>query len=211
MSNDYLNAFLLLFVAIDPIGLAPMFVALSAGAGRSRQRSMAVKGVGLAALILLLFTLTGNGLLSALGIGLAAFRIAGGILLFLLAIDMVFARQSGLRSATTREQHEAEHKNDISVFPLAFPLIAGPGSLTTVLLLTTGQRGDPLMLAVVLGMLAGILLVTLVALLGAARIMALLGETGANVVSRLLGLLLSALAVQFVLDGVTAVLVGRAG
>lgn len=211
MNNVYLNAFLLLFVTIDPIGLAPLFAALSVGTERSQQRSMAVKGVALAALILFLFTLGGDTLLGALGIGLAAFRIAGGMLLFLLAIDMVFARQSGLRSTTSREQREAEHKNDISVFPLAFPLIAGPGSLTTVLLLTTGQRSDPLRLVAVLGMLAGILLLTLTALLWASRILALLGETGANVVSRLLGLLLSALAVQFVLDGVTAVLTGRAG
>ncbi len=211
MSNFYLNAFLLLFVAIDPIGLAPMFAALSADSDRSQQRNMAIKGVTLAALILLLFTLVGDSLLRGLGIGLPAFRIAGGILLFLLAIDMVFARQSGLRSTTLREQREAEHKNDISVFPLAFPLIAGPGALTTVLLLTGGHRGDPLMLLGVLGILAGILLVTLLSLVFAARILALLGETGANVVSRLLGLLLAALAVQFVLDGVTTVLVSRGG
>ncbi len=211
MSNFYLNAFLLLFVAIDPIGLAPMFAALSAGSDRAQQRHMAIKGVMLAALILLLFTLAGDSLLRALGVGLPAFRIAGGILLFLLAIDMVFARQSGLRSTTVREQREAEHKNDISVFPLAFPLIAGPGTLTTVLLLTAGRRSDPLVLAAVLGMLAGILLVTLISLLSAARILAWLGETGANVVSRLLGLLLAALAVQFVLDGVITVFAGRAG
>ena len=124
---------------------------------------------------------------------------------------MVFARQSGLRSATVREQREAEHKDDISVFPLAFPLIAGPGALTTVLLLTAGHRGEPLVLLAVLGILASILLVTLLSLVSAARILALLGETGANVVSRLLGLLLAALAVQFVLDGVTVVLRGHPG
>ncbi|MEJ2686187.1 MAG: MarC family protein [Gammaproteobacteria bacterium] len=211
MNHFYLNAFLLLFVAIDPIGLAPMFAALSSGSSRSQQRNMAIKGVTLAAFILLLFTLAGDSLLHALGIGLPAFRIAGGILLFLLAIDMVFARQSGLRSATVREQREAEHKNDISVFPLAFPLIAGPGALTTVLLLTAGHRGEPLVLLAVLGILASILLVTLLSLVSAARILALLGETGANVVSRLLGLLLAALAVQFVLDGVTVVLGGHPG
>ncbi|HKJ08390.1 MAG TPA: MarC family protein [Gammaproteobacteria bacterium] len=211
MNHFYLNAFLLLFVAIDPIGLAPMFAALSSGSSRSQQRNMAIKGVTLAAFILLVFTLAGDSLLHALGIGLPAFRIAGGILLFLLAIDMVFARQSGLRSATVREQREAEHKDDISVFPLAFPLIAGPGALTTVLLLTAGHRGEPLVLLAVLGILASILLVTLLSLVSAARILALLGETGANVVSRLLGLLLAALAVQFVLDGVTVVLGGHPG
>jgi multiple antibiotic resistance protein len=141
--------------------------------------------------------------LAALGIGLPAFRIAGGVLLFLLAIDMVFARQSGLRSTTIREQREAETKQDISVFPLAFPLIAGPGALTTVLLMSSTAKGafaftgTLVVLLIVLGF-------TLVSLLYAARILRFLGETGANVISRLFGLVLAALAVQFILDGVRA-------
>jgi len=207
-SNVYLNTFMLLFVAVDPVGLAPVFLALTQGTEWAHRRAMAVKGVALAAAILLGFALAGDRLLQALGIGLPAFRIAGGLLLFLLAIDMVFARQSGLRSTTVREQHEAEAKQDISVFPLAFPLIAGPGALTTVLLLTAGgpagSQGPGL--GPVLALLAAILGLTLLSLLSAGWLLSRLGVTGANVISRLLGLMLAALAVQFVVDGVLAVM-----
>ena len=207
-SNVYLNTFMLLFVAVDPVGLAPVFLALTQGTEWAHRRAMAVKGVALAAAILLGFALAGDRLLQALGIGLPAFRIAGGLLLFLLAIDMVFARQSGLRSTTVGEQHEAEAKQDISVFPLAFPLIAGPGALTTVLLLTAGgpagSQGPGL--GPVLALLAAILALTLLSLLSAGWLLSRLGVTGANVISRLLGLMLAALAVQFVVDGVLAVM-----
>jgi multiple antibiotic resistance protein len=150
-----------------------------------------------------MFFFAGDGLLRLLGIGLPAFRIAGGALLFLLAIDMVFARQSGLRSTTEREQAEAEHKRDISVFPLAFPLIAGPGALTTVLLMSASAGGLSLRTAMVAVVLA-VSGLTLFALLAAGRILRLIGETGANVLSRLFGLVLAALAVQYMLDGLHA-------
>ncbi len=200
------NTLVILLVVIDPIGLAPMFAALTRGGNAQYKQRMAVKGVLLAASILLLFVFAGKRLLAALGIGLPAFRVAGGVLLFLLAIDMIFARQSGLRSTTVREQAEAEQKPDISVFPLAFPLIAGPGALTTILLMTSALRAEPWSLVIVLGVLMMVLMMTLASLLLASRIMRLLGETGANVVSRLLGLILAALAVQFVMDGVRAAL-----
>ncbi len=196
-----LNTFVVLFIVVDPVGLAPMFAALTQGGGRAYQRRMAFQGMALASGLLLAFFLIGDVVLSALGISLPAFRIAGGVLLFLLAIDMVFARQSGLRSTTVREQEEAVHKADISVFPLAFPLIAGPGALTTVLLMSSTAKDT----AVSLGMLAILLLVlgiTLLFLLSASVVLRWLGETGTNVVSRLLGLVLSALAVQYILDGV---------
>jgi multiple antibiotic resistance protein len=198
-----LNTFVVLFIVIDPIGLAPMFLALSSGATPAYQHKMALNGTLLASGMLLVFYFVGDTLLVALGIGIPAFRIAGGVLLFLLAIDMVFARQSGLRSTTIREQREAETKQDISVFPLAFPLIAGPGALTTVLLMSSTAKGafaftgTLVVLLIVLGF-------TLVSLLYAARILRFLGETGANVISRLFGLVLAALAVQFILDGVRA-------
>lgn len=196
-----LNTFVVLFIVIDPVGLVPMFIALTPGASPAYQRKMALSGTMLASGMLLVFYFLGDALLNALGIGIPAFRIAGGALLFLLAIDMVFARQSGLRSTTTREQQEAEAKRDISVFPLAFPLIAGPGALTTVLLMSSSAKG---VLAfggtlAVLGMVLGL---TLLSLLFAARILQFLGETGTNVISRLLGLILAALAVQYVLDGI---------
>lgn len=198
-----LNTFVVLFIVIDPIGLAPMFVALTQGMSAERRRKMAMTGTSLATAILLAFLFIGDGLLSILGIGIPAFRIAGGALLFLLAIDMVFARHSGLRSTTTREQEEAEHKQDVSVFPLAFPLIAGPGALTTVLLMTS-SRQEPIVFAGILAVLLFVLGLTLLSFLFATRIIQLLGETGSNVISRVLGLILAALAVQYVLDGLKA-------
>lgn len=199
--SHLINQFVALFVVIDPIGLAPMFAALTVGATEEYKRAMAIKGVVIAALILLLFALLGDALLHLLGIGLPAFRVAGGILLLLLAIDMLFARHSGLRSTTLRETREAEQRDDISVFPLAIPLIAGPGAFTTLLLALRGVHERPLESLAALGVLAAVLAITLSALLMSARIMRFIGETGANVVSRVLGVLLSALAVQFIMDG----------
>lgn len=198
-----LDIFLVLFVVIDPIGLAPMFAALTQGESDAWRRRMAVRGTVIAALVLIVFALLGDRLLAALNIGLPAFRIAGGVLLLLLAIDMVFARHSGVRAPTLREQAEAEHKKDISVFPLAIPLIAGPGAITTVLL-TAGRNESLAATGALLAMLAVVLGLTLVSLLLSTRIVRLLGETGANVVSRVLGIVLAALAVQFMLDGLQA-------
>ena len=189
------NTFVVLFIVIDPVGLAPMFLGLTRG------------GTALASGMLLVFFFFGDALLTALGIGLPAFRIAGGALLFLLAIDMVFARQSGLRSTTTREQREAEHKEDISVFPLAFPLIAGPGALTTVLLMSSSWK-EPVVFAGMLAVLLLVLGMTLLSLLWAGILLRFLGETGTNVISRLFGLVLAALAVQYILDGLRSAWAG---
>jgi multiple antibiotic resistance protein len=201
MIDLLVNTFVILVVVIDPIGLSPMFAALTHGGSAAYKRRMAFKGTALAAVVLVVFALIGDGLLRSLGISLAAFRIAGGVLLFLLAIDMVFARHSGLRSTTQSEQVEAEHRKDISVFPLAIPLIAGPGAITTVLLTVGSQPSLVTSLAFLL-VLALVLLLTLGALLLAPRTMMLMGETGANVVTRTLGIVLAALAVQYMLDGV---------
>lgn len=200
--EQLINTFIVLFVVIDPVGTAPIFGALTRGGDRAYRRRMAFKGIGLSTGILMVFAFIGDWLLSALGISIPAFKIAGGLLLFLLAIDMVFARQSGLRSATVREQEEARFKEDISVFPLAFPLLAGPGALTTILLLLGDAEGDPVHFAGILGVILFVLLLTLITLLLAGGIMKLLGETGANVLDRLFGVILSALAVQFVVDGI---------
>ena len=204
MLDLFLDSLIVMFVVIDPVGLAPIFAALVAGETQAVQRKTAIRGTAIAAVILVVFVLIGDPLLRVLGIGMPAFQIAGGVLLFLLAIDMVFARQSGMRSTTAREQKEVETKKDISVFPLAIPLIAGPGALTTVLLMVGDQSNDPLAIMTVLAVLLVVLLVTLVSLLFSARIMTLMGETGANVVSRVLGIVLTALAVQFVLNGCLA-------
>jgi len=204
MLEQLIPVFITLLVVIDPVGIAPIFAALTRGGTVHYRRRMAIKGVMLATAMLLFFVFTGDALLRYLGISLPAFKIAGGALLFLLAIDMVFARHSGLRSTTVKEQEEAQYKDDISVFPLAFPLLAGPGALTTVLLTMSNTRHDPALFAGLLGVLFAVLLLTLISLLAAHRLTKLLGETGAKVIDRLLGLILTALAMQFVVDGIRA-------
>jgi multiple antibiotic resistance protein len=201
MWDRLLSAFVTLFIVVDPIGVAWLFASLIRDADRKLRRHMATQAVVLSGVILLVFYFSGDVLLRWMGISLSAFKIAGGILLLLLAIDMVFARQSGLRSTTIGETHEAEHKKDISVFPLAFPMIAGPGAITSVLLMS-GNVADTNLLWYPVLILILVLTITLVCLLFAARLSRLLGQTGANVISRLLGLILAALAVQFVIDGI---------
>ena len=204
--TDWLNTFVMLFVVIDPIGVAAMFGLLTRDSDPGYRRTMALKGSALSAAILLFFVFSGGWLLNALGISLAAFKVAGGFLLFLLSIDMVFARQSGLRSTTAGERAEAREKADISVFPLAFPMIAGPGALTTVLLLQAEGQGDAIHFAAVMAALALVLSLTCIVLLAAGPLLRILGETGINVVDRLFGVILAALAAQYVMDGVQVAL-----
>lgn len=204
-----INSFVVLFVVIDPIGVALIFYTLTHNIDIRQQRMAALRGVTLATVILLVFFLIGDILLRRLGISIPAMRIAGGSLLFLLAIDMILARQSGLRSTTRREQQEAEHKEDVSVFPLAFPLIAGPGALTTVLLMASSSP-RPLIFVGMIVVLLVVLAATLLSLFFASNMMRILGETGTNVISRLLGLILAALAVQYVIDGIKASFFGQA-
>lgn len=196
-----LDTFIILFVVVDPIGLAPMFAALTRDDTPRQRRRLALRGVLIAGFILVAFVIAGDALLRALGVSLPAFQIAGGVLLFLLAVDMLFARHSGLRSTTEREQREAEHRKDISVFPLAIPLIAGPGALTTVLLMVSEQGDNPAVIGATLVVVVLVLAITLVSLLLSGRLLRLIGETGANVVSRVLGVVLAALAAQYILDG----------
>ena len=196
-----IQAFAMLVVAIDPFGVAPIFTALPPRTNMAARSRIAVRGVMLAAAILLVFALVGHPLLQILGVSLDAFRISGGVLLFLLSVDMLLARPSGLRSTTGEEQEEASHQEDITVFPLAIPLLAGPGAMTSIVLLMGGVQGDPVRSAVVLGVLAAVLALTLLTLIGTGAISRLLGVTGSNVISRVSGIVLAALAVQFVLDG----------
>jgi len=199
--TDVLNAFIVLFIVVDPIGIAWVFSALTVGCEVKLQRRMAIQGVIFALLFMYLFFFLGEYVLNFMGISLAAFRISGGILLFLLAMEMVFARQSGLRSTTNSEQIEAQQKQDLSVFPLAFPLLAGPGALATVMLMS-GQAesfNQYIMMSAVIFLVCAI---TMVTLFMSRFLSERLGETGANVISRLFGLILAALAAQFVIDGV---------
>jgi len=201
LTEFIVNSFIVLFVVLDPVGVAPIFASLTQGSSDAYRRQMALRGTALSGLILVLFAFLGHFLLNALGITLDAFRVAGGLFLLLLSIDMVFARQSGLRGTTSRENKEAEGKNDISVFPLAIPLIAGPGGITTMMLLMGETGKQPTWIISLLLVLLSIILISLFTLLMAGRIMRLLGETGSNVISRLLGILLSALAIQYMIDG----------
>jgi multiple antibiotic resistance protein len=198
------NLCVLFLVVVDPFGNAPMFASLTRGLDAVGRRKMALKGVMIAFAIMLLFAFTGDRLLTALGIAVPSFKIAGGLLLFLVALDMVFARHSGLRSTTETEDEEARHRADVSVFPLAFPMLAGPAALTTILLTVGEARGHPALFFAMLGVLTLVMAFTLVCLVMAGGLMKLMGETGANVVDRLLGVLLAALAVQYVVDGLRA-------
>lgn len=200
-----LDTFITFFVVIDPVGLAPIFVGLTSGTDAAYRRRMAIRGTLIGASILIGFAAVGQLLLDAMGIGLPAMRIAGGILLFMVAIDMLFARHSGLRSTTESEAEEAHFRPDISVFPLAIPLMAGPGAITTVLLMVSEAHGDWLQISVGLVIMLIVLLMVLLAFLLANGLTRLLGEIGSNVISRVLGVILSALAVQFVINGLAGI------
>ncbi len=202
-----IQSFLTLFVIMDPVGLAPVFVALAGGRPEAERRQIARAAVLVAGGILGAFALGGAWLLGHLGISLGAFRVAGGVLLFKLAVDMVLAQHE---RETEEEEAEARVRTDISVFPLAIPLIAGPGALASVMILAGESDRVPNGLAIVLGTTAAVLVMCYAALRTAAGLARLLGQTGVNVVTRVLGVLLAALAVQYVADGVRALL-GLAG
>jgi multiple antibiotic resistance protein len=202
MFEQSLKFFVVFFVVVDPISLIPLFTGLTAGASTSYKRRMALKAVTVSAAILLLFALGGAAFLQLMGISLEAFRIFGGLLLFLLALEMVFARESGTRTSSD-EAAESRRRADISVFPLAFPFIAGPGALATILL-WFGRIQFPAQAGLFAGHIAAaalVLAIVLALLWVAEPVMRVIGVTGANVASRVLGVILGALAVQFVLDG----------
>lgn len=190
------------FSTIGPLDVAAVFAALTSTATPAERRSYAVRGILIASVILGVFALTGEFLLASFGISLAALRTAGGVLLLLIGIDLVFARQSGAITTTSEEIDEARLKHDISVFPLATPLIAGPGTMGAVILLMANAKGNLGHQAAVLLALLTMILFTLLALLTASHIHRLLGVTGIHVIMRISGILLSALAVQFIFDGI---------
>ena len=202
MLAHFLSAFVTLFVVIDPPGCAPIFAGLTTAASASQRRGMALKAVWVSATILLAFALAGEPLLRALGISLDAFRIAGGIMLFLIALEMVFEKRTQRREErASKVQPSPGHVEDVSVFPMAMPMIAGPGSIASVMLLmgrAQGLRQD----VTVLAALAAVLALLAVALLAAGALMRAVGPAVEGVITRLLGVLLAALAAQYVIDGV---------
>ena len=205
MLDLFLSAFVTLFVVIDPPGCAPIYAGLVSGATQRQATVMALRACAIATLILLVFALFGEDLLGALHIELNSFRIAGGLMLFLIALDMVFEKRTQRREERADKIRGTPAVEDVSVFPMAMPMIAGPGSIATAMLLTARAHGTPETL-VVLAALGAVMLLTLVALVAAGPLMKLLGTRVEAVITRLLGVLLAALAAQYVIDGVKAVL-----
>ena len=205
MLLDYaISAALTLFVVVDPISLAPTFLAVTGGLPRAAQLNVATRASIIAGAILVGAALIGNWLLATLAISLSAFRIAGGLLLFATASEMVFGARMR-REGEEAEEAVEEHVRDIAAFPLAIPLLAGPGAITAAVLLAGRAEGRLLFVAILIGMIVLVAACCLVTFILAERISALLGRTGNIVLSRLLGVLLAALAVQYVVDGIHAI------
>ena len=202
MMELFISAFVTLFVVIDPPGCAPIYASMTTDASTQQRRSMAIRAVVISTAILLVFGLWGKQLLSVLGVELYSFRIAGGIMLFMIALEMVFERRTQKREDRAQKIRETPEVEDVSVFPMAMPMIAGPGSITTVMLLMARADGLQERL-VVFGAMAAVLVLMLGALMAAGPLMAILGQKIEAVITRLLGVLLAALAVQFVIDGIS--------
>ena len=210
MIELFTTAFITLVVIIDPPGCAPIFASLTSGTTAAHRRSMAIRSAMVAWFILVFFALLGEPLLATLGISLSAFRLAGGIMLFIIALEMVFEKRTERREARAQEIEGTPEADDIAVFPMAIPMIAGPGSIATIMLL--GARANGLVEgAIVLGAMTLVLLLTLLALLAAGPLMKLIGAKLEAMITRILGVILAALAAQFVLDGLERSLPGLAG
>jgi multiple antibiotic resistance protein len=210
MIELFTTAFITLVVIIDPPGCAPIFASLTSGTTAAHRRSMAIRSATVAWFILVFFALLGEPLLNTLGISLSAFRLAGGIMLFIIALEMVFEKRTERREARAQEIEGTPEGEDIAVFPMAIPMIAGPGSIATIMLLSARANGL-VEGAVVLGAMTLVLLLTLIALLAAGPLMKLIGAKLEAMITRILGVILAALAAQFVLDGLERSLPGLAG
>lgn len=205
MYELFVSAFITLFVVIDPPGCAPIYAGLSAGASRGQAIAMAARACLIASGILIVFGLFGERLLGALHIELDAFRIAGGIMLFMIAVDMVFEKRTQRREERAEKVKATPEVEDVSVFPMAMPMLAGPGSIATMMLLTSRAKGDGQTM-IVLGAMLAVMLLSFASLAAAGPLMKVLGDKVEAVITRLLGVLLAALAAQYVIDGVKATL-----
>jgi multiple antibiotic resistance protein len=203
MTELFISAFVTFFVVIDPPGCAPIFSSLTAGTDAAHRRAMAIRSVLVASGILFVFAIFGEDLLGALGISLDAFRVAGGIMLFLIALDMVFEKRTERRENRAQDVKDNPQHEDISIFPMAIPMIAGPGSIASVMLLMAKSNGITESL-IVLSALGAMLVLTLISLLLAGPLMKLLGYRVEAMITRILGVVLAALAAQFVIDGIKA-------
>lgn len=202
--DTLINALVTLLVTIDPIGLAPIFLALTQGMNRAQRKAVAVRGVGIAFAVMVAFILAGAAVLSVLGITLPAFRVAGGLLLFYIAFEMIFELRQGRKEKTTEIAITKDHIANTAVFPLAIPLIAGPGAISAVILLSTQMDGSVAWRSILIAIVGAVMATILGSFILAERIDKYLGVTGRSILTRLLGVLLAALSVQFVADGVKA-------
>ena len=200
MIELFSSALVTFLVIIDPPGVAPIFASLTRGTPAAHRRAMAIRSSLVAWAILMFFALLGKPLLHALGISLASFRIAGGIMLFFIAFDMIFERRTERREKRAHEIEGTPEAEDISVFPMAIPMITGPGSIASAMLWVS-RAEDPLAIAVVLAAITTVILITMVTLLAAGPLMRLIGEKVEAMITRILGVILAALAAQFVVDG----------
>ncbi|MGE0846659.1 MAG: MarC family protein [Flavobacteriaceae bacterium] len=198
------SAFVTLFVITDPPGLAPIFIGLTRGANKAERHRIAIQAIAIATCVLAVFALIGKPLLDALGITIHAFRVAGGLLLFWIAFEMVFEKRGERKSDTAAKALEGHQASELAAFPLAVPLIAGPGAITAVILLAGTLGGEIVGKAVIIGLVAVVMAITLAFLLTALWVDRYIGDSARSVATRLLGVILAALAVQFVADGVTA-------
>lgn len=202
MFDFALSAFVTLFVIIDPLSNMPIFVGLTKGADNKQRIIWAIRATLVAMFVLVLFSLFGSKLLGFLGIGLPAFRIAGGIMLGFIALEMVFEKRNPRKSKTAGELNKEIQPDDPSVFPVAIPLLAGPGAIATVMLLASepveGHSAEPIVLAA----LAAVMSLNLLVFMMAGATERLLGDNLTNVMTRLLGILLAAMSVQFIIDGI---------
>ena len=200
MTQLFISAFITLFVVIDPPGCAPIYAGLTKGATSAQRRNMAIRATFIAAIILLIFALFGEDLLGALHIELDSFRIAGGLMLFWIAFEMVFEKRTQRREERAEKVAATPEVEDVSVFPMAMPMLAGPGAIAAIMLLMNEATGIEQTM-VVLGALGTVLLLTMLALIAAGPLMKLFGDRVEAVITRLLGVLLAALAAQYVIDG----------
>jgi len=200
MSELFGSVLVTFLVIIDPPGCAPIFASLTRGTSAAHRRSMAIRSSLIAWAILMFFALLGKPMLHALGISLASFRIAGGIMLFFIALDMVFERRTERRERRAESIEGTPDAEDISVFPMAIPMISGPGSIASAMLWVS-RADDVLQIATVLAAITVVMLITMVTLLAAGPLMKLIGERIEAMITRILGVILAALAAQFVIDG----------
>lgn len=200
MTQLFISAFITLFVVIDPPGCAPIYAGLTKGATPAQRRNMAIRACFIAAIILLIFALFGEDLMSALHIELDSFRIAGGFMLFWIAFEMVFEKRTQRREERAEKLAATPEVEDVSVFPMAMPMLAGPGAIAAIMLLMNEASGLE-QTFVVLGALGAVLFITMLALVAAGPLMKFFGDRVEAVITRLLGVLLAALAAQYVIDG----------